>query len=550
MKSFTPLLSTFFTFNLLFSTPILASNLLFMTNQGRHEEAARELRSQLKIDETLVEEMALALLSKGVQSNDPEVAILALFGASVSMNEKAEALIEQAYHSSHPQIQLAALSMLARSKSESSLFVLNQAIGASHPLIRLEAAYLLAERRAPQASIKIESLMQKMPEEVHFLFPRLFALIGDEMSTKTLRRLLSHSDEKVRVEAILAIGKAGRDDLSRDIRRNLSHPDALSKEAASVAIGQLRDESAVPLLIKLSKSGTTSVKIAALKSLKIFNYEESLEALEKFALDGNLFAISILAAYPEAKPTLRRLMSHTDKSVRANTTLALLTLRDPKAAEGLSDLLIKDRRDICYVPVATPAGGLTAFKAVPSAKQNLSEGPTHFELSLQLREEALQRALELDNETFYPIARMILNEGQNDLVPLLMTLLENKGTDSIDFLKEEEQRAGAPYIRAYAALTLFRMRENGHYEKKLKNWIKSESTLDLVKFRPFIPWELRQGNSFELTPNEKASLWISILEAFIGEDPDKAIDLLLEMIGANAGKNRFVFAGLLLRSIQ
>lgn len=533
----------------LVTTPLLASNILFLTSQGRHEEAAQSLRSE-KIDETLVEEMALSILRQGVQSRDPEEAILALFGASVALNEKAEVLFESAYQSPLPQVQIAALSMIAKSKSDSSNYILNQAIGAPHPIIRLEAAFLLAQRKAPQASIRIESLMHKIDPIAHFLFPKLFALIGDDNAKKNLKRLLSHPQQNVRTEAILAIGSSHRDDLTREIKRSLTHPDPISKEAAATAVALLKDETSIKDLEKLTKAPSPAVRIAAMRSLAVLTKMDRSEDLEKLAMEGNLFAIQALSLCSDSKETLVKLLDHPDRSVRANATLALLPHKDKRVLRGLPDLLIKDARDLCLTPVLSPAGSLTAYKVVSSAKQNLEDTQASFEISLQLREEALQHTLELDDESFYKTARLVLNQQQNDLVPILMTLLENKGTTSVDFLKEEEQRAGAPFIRAWAALSLYKMKEEGPYEKKLKDWLKQEASLDLVKFRPFIPWEMRQGNPFELTPNEKASLYVSIIEAFIMQDPDMAIDLLLDMIGSGAGKNRFVLAGLLLRTIQ
>ena len=536
--------------SLLILSAFLGSNLLFLTSQGRHEEAAQTIRASEKIDETLVEEMALSILRQGVLSKDPEEAILALFGASVAMNEKAELLFEIAYQSPVPQIQLAALSLIAKSKSESSQFILNQAIGSPHPIIRLEAAFLLAARRSPQASIKIESLMHKIPAEVHFLFPKLFAMVGDEVAKQNLKRLLSHPEQNVRTEAILAIGGSHRDDLTKEIRRSLTHPDAISKEASATALGMLKDETSIAELEKLADHPSWAVKIAALRSLVVLTRSEKSAPLEQLALEGNLFAIKALSLCPESRETLVKLLDHPDKTIRANATIALLPLKDKRVLKGLPDLLIKDARDLCFVPVYSPAGSLSAFKVVPSAKQNLEEKEAAFEVSLMRREEALDDILELDDSSFYQTARLILNQQQNDLVPALMALLENKGSGSLDFLKEEEQRAGAPFIRTWAALSLYKMKADGPYEKKLKEWLKQEASLDLVRFRPFIPWELRQGNPYELTPNEKASLWVSILEAFIMQDPDMAIDLLLDMIGSSAGKNRFVLAGLLLRTIQ
>jgi HEAT repeat protein len=533
-----------------FSTSSLSANpALFLTNQGKIEEAAAVLKAQNGVDDNLIEAFALAVLKKGAESKDKEEALLALFGASISLNEKAEQLIEKGCISPHPEIQIAALSMMARSRSDSAITYLNLALGAPHPLIRLEAAYLLAERKAPQATLKIESLMHKMPPEAHFLFPQLFARIGDEEAKRNLKKLLAHKDEKVRTETLLAIGRAGRDDLSREVRRALNHPDSGSKEAAAKAAALLKDEEAIPLLEKLSRHPSPSVKIAALSALKQLNRPVASNQLEAYAAEGNLFAISALADFPESKATLKSLLSHPDTAVRANATLSLLKLKEASSLQGLSEILIKDARDIAYLPSTSPSGALSAIKTIPSSRQNLAQKPELFEISLQLRERALEQAVNLSDAAFFELAQRIVQKGQNDLIPLLMSLLESKGSESLLTLREAEQKAGAPLIRQWAALTLYKLHEPG-YEEKLKSWLKKEAAMDLIRFRPFVPWELRSGSTYDMSPNEKAGLWIAILEGLIRENPESAVTFLLELIAEGSQKNRFVFAGLLLRTIQ
>lgn len=529
----------------------IASHLLFMTSQGQHQEAAASLKAMTVQDTTLIEGMALEILRQGVMSKDPQEGLLALFGASVALNEKAENLFETAYQSPHPEIQLAALSMIARSKTEMSLFILNQAMGHPHPLIRLEAAFLLAERKAPQASDKIESLMHKIIPEAHFLFPRLFAMVGDEGAKRNLRKLLNHPQDKVRTEAILAIADSGRDDLIREIRRAITHPDSCSKEAAACALGRLKDEKSIPQLEKLVNHPSVFVQIAALQALTQFKHPQVAQKLEVLAKQENLFAISALKECEESCDTLAELLKSRDRSVRLNATLALLAHKDKRALVGLPEILVKDAKDLCFIPIYSPAGALSAYKVIPSATQNLDEGIAGFEVSLRLREQVLTDSLELDDASFFQIAHLIMSRQQTDLVPMLMQLLESKGSETArQFLKQEEQRAGAPFIRASSALALYRMKEEGPYEAKLQNWLKQEAALDLIKFRPFVPWEQREGSLFELTPNEKAALYISLLEAFIQQNPAKATELLLDLIASGAGKNRFVLAGLLLRTIQ
>lgn len=536
-------------FAYLLAGSLSANNVLFMANQGRHEEAAKLIREERPPNAELIEGVALNILKEGLDSSDKETSILSLFGASVALNEKAEAMVERGWKSPDPEIQLATLMTLAKSKSDRSLYYLNQALSSPYILMRLEAAFLLAERKCPDATDKIESLMSKCPPQVHYLFPQLFALVGDEASKRCLRRLLTHSDEKARTEAILAIAKTKRDDLSKEIRWALSHPDARSKEAASIAIMNLKDESALPDLERLKKHPSPHVRVAVFKALRALNRKEAIEPLIEIAQTGDIFAIAALSSVPEAKEALVQLLNHSDRAVRINAAAALLELNDDRAIARVGEILIKDPKDISYIPVTTPSGALTAIKPVPSARQNLKEEPMLLELSLKQREQILEKTLKLSDGAFFRVAEEVLKRRQNDLVPTLMTLLESKGSQSLPLLRQAEQMIGAPLIRNWAALTLFKLKEPG-YREKLKSWLKAEASIDLIKFRPFVPWEKREGSPYELSPNEKAGLWVMILEGLIQQDPEDAVDFLLELIAQGSGKNRYVFAGLLLRSIQ
>ena len=101
------------------------------------------------------------------------------------------------------------------------------------------------------------------------------------------------------------------------------------------------------------------------------------------------------------------------------------------------------------------------------------------------------------------------------------------------------------------ALALFKMKEEGKWGETLKKWLLEESKLDLISFRPFVPWELRMNPSkYELTPQEKSSLFISTLQAFLENDPDEAIQILLQLLESSPQKNRYVLAGILLRATQ
>ncbi len=536
--------------------PGLKGQAQYLISRGNVTEGIRAYQKLVEItgkdDYELLEQMALSILAQGITIKDPEVQILALFGASVSLNEKADRFYEEAYRSPYPQIQLAALNAATKNRSEMSNFLLTQAIGASHPLIRLEAALLMAQRKTPGATIKIESLMQKMDKEIHFIFPKLFGLIGDREAIKILRRLISHSDPKVRSEALIAIGTMGRDDLLPEVKKCLSHPDAETVEAAVFAVGQMKEESSIPDLIKLTRSPHANVRLAALNSLYLLNQKEALQGIIALAENEDLFAIALLIEHEGGENTLAKLVNSSNSSVRTLASAALLKHKDKRGLPGLTEILVKSPRDLCFIPITSPGGTLKAVKAVPSSRQNLADNPVAFELSLAFREEVLASAFELPEQVSFDIIKTLFQVEQTDLIPLAMELLEaHPNEKTIAYLKEQEQKLGSPFIRYYAALTLLSLGEEGEYGEKILNYLKGIDKIDLVKFRPFVPWELRQDfTPYELTPNDQSSLFITSLETFAAKREDKGIKLLLELMAEKESSNRYIIAGLILRTMQ
>ena len=173
-------------------------------------------------------------------------------------------------------------------------------------------------------------------------------------------------------------------------------------------------------------------------------------------------------------------------------------------------------------------------------------------LTISVRESILRDSLELPEESFLKIARLILETKQNELIPLLVSLLENqKSPEGIELLKVKSQTAGAPLIRAYCNLALFRLKEAGPYEDNLKKWVLSKKSHELIQFRPSLPWAARLSESkFELTPEESSSLLIESYQVLAERHDEKSIDFLLSTLQEGDNKNLPVLAGILLRAIQ
>lgn len=548
---------------LLFFLPFVltASNLpqtnqmLYLLHAGEVEKALNSYREYYKEkgkhDFELLQNLSLILLDKGIKSGSAEIALMTLYGAGISMNEKAFYLLEEGLNSSIPEIQIVALNFLALSQNDLALALINRLIASPHPILRLEAAYQLALKKSPLATSQIEALMYKM-EELAPIFPKLFAVCGDHQAIKILRKLLTHPNSGVRCEAILSAADFERDDLTPIIRKLATHGDIAQTEVAAFALGELHDGSSLPLLQNLAQSTTPAIKLSALEALKNLGDQPAKASIQELAKTGDIFAIHLLGEIAGSEEILAKLAKSSSLQARINAACALLDLKDERCLAGIKEIVIRDPRDLAFINIYSLGKALTAIKAIPSSSQHFGETPLLHELSLHFREEILEKALELEEKVFLTLAEEIFKSRQPDLIPVLTQLLVTLNSqESVALLKKEQQKIGAPLIRNYCNLALFKLGEKGPYENNLKEWIKSQQALDLMRFRAFIPFDMREKETaFQLTPEESARLLIESFETIAASQEDKGIDLLLEAIIDGNPKNRYVLAGLLLRAMQ
>lgn len=552
------------TFKLLFFiAPLLADNfsydanrILFSITQGKVDEGLSLYNSLAEMkgkhDFELLKQISLLILEQGVKSKDPEETVMALFGIGVAMNDRATFLLEEALHSPVPQIQLIALNFLARSQNDDAYEKIHQLMSSPFPPIRLEVAHQLALAKHPKATAQIEALMQKMDPRLHPVFPQLFSLVGDDAAFKILRKLLNHSDHNVRTAAILSAAKSGQDELLPTIRKIASQHDPRQQEAAAYSLGIFKDYSSLDTLKKLSSSAHLPVKIAALDALYQLGVQEVSEELEALALQGDLFAIHSLKEFPQGKQTLAKLMQNRKGAIRLNASLALLELKDRRALPGIAEILIRDLRDVAYAEVISPGKALSAWKEIPSLSYKEEEIPVIEELSLSFREDVLEKAIELPQEDFLKLATLIFETKQNDLIPLLVRLLVNiESEKTVQLLKQQSQKLGAPLIRNYCTLALAKMHIGDDSIENLKQWVIKQQEVNMLKFRTYIPFDLRASrDTYELTPQESARLLIESLEVLSEKEQKESLDLLLKVLREGHKKNRFVIAGFILKSVQ
>jgi len=505
-----------------------------------------------KHDDELLEQMGMMILERGAASKNDEVNLLTLFGAGISANEKGLGILEKGLASSSMQIQMVSLNFLAKSQYDSADAALKLAFTSPFPLIHFEAASYLAKKKHPTALGQIESLMGKVPSSLKPVFPRLLAELGTNRAMMILRQMLNDPDEKVRIEAILSIAETNRDDFSHYVRRLLSQTDPRLQEACAIAIGSLKDEEAVPRLKTLLRSPSPYVVTASSTALYQLGDHDSAQLLIAASEYGFPHAIIALGEIPGTEPVLTRLLQSRNKAVRLNAALGLLKRRSPACAEPLKKILVDDSKANLFTTIPSPGRALAAYNTSLIEAVDTEKNPLTIELSNRLRESFLRETVNLPEKEFLSIAEYLFEKEQNDLMPTVVQLLENRRSEnSVNLLKKYQQKLGSPLIRNYCNLALVRLGVEGPYRENLRQWILQQNHLDLIRFRPFLPLEMQEDSAaYQLTPEESSKLFVEAIETMTMNQGDEEIDLLLETIKTGNHKNRFALAGLLMRVIH
>lgn len=510
--------------------------------QERFEQEGRH-------DLELVQQIGLILLEQGYKSADEESQLLILFGAGISVNEKVIYILEEGIKSRNPQMQIISMNLLAHLQNDSADEAVKRGMSSNYLLVRLECVHHLARKKVSCAAQYAEALMCKVDSDLLPLFPQIFAMIGSDDAMKALRRLLTHPKENVRLEAILSAAKYGRDDMVAPVRILATHHLMQQQEACALFLGEVQDETSASKLESMANSGSSTVRLAALHALYRLGRHEVGSLLESAANTQDPFAITLLGEIPGTEEVLAELVKSQNIQVRINAALALLNHQDPRCIPHLAEVLIRDSRDLAFAKVSSPGKALSYTKVIPSARQNFQDDPIPYEISLEIRESALVKAAELPEKSFLSIANALFETQQHDLIPVLVEQLEElKTPGAISLLKKYHQKAGAPLIRNYCNLALYRLKEEGPYAENLKAWIAKQQGEDFI-FRPFIPWEMRdEAGPYQLTPQEKSRLLIDSFEALTQSQDDFGINVLLNAIKSGNTKNKYALAGLLIRA--
>ncbi len=530
-----------------------SSRIVFLTRQGDIDTALK-LYQKLYHERNqhnylLLQQMSLAILLNGASQSDPEIQLLSLFGAGIALHEQAYEIIENSLRNRNPLIQLIALQSLSRLQQDRADQVMFRVLGSTHLALRYEALKLLCKKKHEQAISQVTSLLYKIPRVYIPVIPPLLALLETPESTRLLRQLLHDSSVEVRLSSILSIAQNKRDDFLPQIQLHAAHGHYSELEAAAYTLGILCDESSQTRLERLTASQFPTVSLAASLALYKMGNKEALNLIEQRAIGGDLFAISILGDLENNSWVLVPLLNHSDKLVRLNTVLALFAQNNPQAFSYLDEILIRDDRDLAYISYKSPGKTMTAIKTTNGASFLLSEDPEIYEDDLELRLSILEELRRQSEPYFIRTAHQIFKAQQNDLIPHVTALLEEMATtEAVQCLKQYEKQLGAPLIRHYCALALYRMDESSSSIDSLKRWVKTQSQTEIIRFRP-ISGEMGSG-TYSLTPEESSQLLIKVLEAFAIKQDKQGIALLVDAMIYGHQKNKYALAGLLLRATQ
>ena len=536
---------------------ISESQVFFLLQSARLEDAITALQeartnNPYLYHSKILESLGLQILSGGIKANNVNDSRLSLYGIGISLNEDALALTKGSITSSEPELQLAAIEVLRMYNTDEANTLLQEGLKSDYLLIRLEAAQALAMKKHASAYSQIEALFLKVDPECRSFFPELFAEVACPESIQMLKRLLRDHDPEVRLATVCALRQLKMDDFIPELKNQVNDSSPALQEAACASLGDFRDHSTKAILEKMMLQGSIFPRLTAAFELYEMGDERGRDIIEEEAKKDNLYAISLLGKMNIGTPLLIEKMHSSDPQVRLNATIALLDQKKAQALEGLFDIFIQRANDLAFQTIPSPGKALISYKAIPSALENLKNTPFLFEVSLRLREELLVKTLELPEDDFLEVAHMILACQQHDLIPLLVRLLENQRSDAgIRLLKEQSERLGSPFIRAYCNLTLFRLNEPGSYANQVLEWVKKNETHNLIEMRPILPWQIwAEKSPYSLTLEEQSRLLVESFETLALSHREEAISALLDAIKNGNEHNRYLLAGLLIRAAQ
>ncbi|MBM3202109.1 MAG: HEAT repeat domain-containing protein [Chlamydiae bacterium] len=506
-------------------------------------------------DFQVLEHLGSTIIEKGAESQDPEDQMLSLYGMSICGSIAGNHLLYSFLKSPNAMVQAAALQLVSQMFDDESEKILLKALNSPFFMIRMEALFHLAARRSSKTFEQIQSIQSLVPRFFHPYFADFYALDRSECSLVELKKMVSDSREEMRISALLAILKYGMEDLRYVISPILSQTNPIELETVAFTLGIMKDMSSVENLKKLTDFPQTEVRLSALFALCKLGYSDYQSPIEALAKKRNLFAISILGQLNFGSQTLIALLQDEEVTVRLSATLSLLKQRNPVVMPYLLDLFDINRNTTCLLPVYSSGRTMSYWQLVPAKSiTNPTAKKNCIAFTSMFLENLLPEALELGEKPFIQLSSALFAKRQDWLVPKIVRLLENLQSPlAIELLKEKSELLGAPLIRAYANLALFRIGQDTSSKEMLIKWLLSEKKTEMIRFRPMMEETLsiaQEEPSYQLTPEETSGFLIEALDALSQKRDEKNIIYLLTLMKDGHPKNRFTLAGLLLRSLR
>ncbi len=499
-------------------------------------------------DYALLQQAGINLLEQGASSSDIEVQMMCLLGAGVSLCPPLLPILEKGLQSNNLQAQLVSLNFLSMLNDDEADHIFLQALSSPFLLTRLEACFQLSKKNHPAVLEHLQSLIIKVPEPVRPLFAQIVVNLDSNSANQMMRQLLSDGDLITRCEAITAVANAKRDDFLTQIRILASQTQVIQQECAAMALGALKDRSSLEILRFLTTSRQKTVRLAAAYSLYQLGEKNALSVIEAEKDDIYAVALSGKISTVESKERLANYAQEAERDVKLNAVLGLLAQRDPRCLPYLKEILLSQKRDIGYIRSGSPGGSIKVWKTVVSASHKQKIYPAILSESMGLREQLLLMTIDFDEKAFLDLAKTVFEEDIHSLVPVTLELLSNhRSTEAIALLKEQLNNP-SEFIKTYCNLTLFKLGEEGPYERNLITWVQKCQGTIMIRFKEEKSTE--RQSKFKLAPEEQSRLLIEVFETLAQTQNRAGIEALVHAIAEGHAQNRYALAGLLIRTTE
>jgi hypothetical protein len=375
--------------------------------------------------------------------------------------------------------------------------------------------------------------------------PELFAIEGSPKSMNRLQQLLYDENEEVVVRTLLAIGSQHLTTFSDRLLSLTAHSPAVA-ESLAFALRVADQKKAIDTLKKLAQHPNACVQIEAALSLIFLGETYYQDLIVRLANTGDLFAIEALSEC--SNTDFFSLVRRNTKSFELNRAVAMLQQKDASCLEDVKAILARDDHTVLF---SSPSIGSTRahWDLAPIESFDAQTQPMLHEQSLLSKEQILVSSLELHERAFFDLASFIFEHQIISLYPCLTDLLYNQESDiSIELLKAESYRVGAPYNRAFAKLALYRLGIEKN-EEPLEQILEFTRKKEDRPWRFPVPWASsarQEDRGKEQQTNVNARLYIDTMQALAQSSSERAIAILVaELDKAPTPYIPFVCAALL-----